>query len=314
MRYLKFISIVILITNCKVCYCQDSINRFSSDNWLPPISCATSILEAMKNPNEIIYLVINNEFRDYAKLNQFPEEIRNLKNLKYLNLDFNYIKDIPSWIIELSNLELISLGNNNLNTLPSDLSYLKQLKILYLNNNYFKTFPDCLVHIATLEDLNLSYNYLMDLPSNISNLKNLNRFSIEANLFAELPRQLLTLSNLEILNVGSNRIRIFSFCNANLVSLDLGGNEIENVDSDINRYRRLNILLLDYNKLNMIPSEIYTISNLETLVLDSNNLKILPIKIKKLRKLKQISVRDMGVNIKPSIYKYFHESDISCRL
>lgn len=45
-----------------------------------------------------------------TNLDSFPTEIRNFKNLVYLNLSRNKIKTIPPWLSELKNLRNIDLS------------------------------------------------------------------------------------------------------------------------------------------------------------------------------------------------------------
>ncbi len=67
-------------------------------------------------------------------------EIRNLKNLKVLNLSNNQFTGVPAEIGQLSMLEVLDLSNNQLTGLPNELGNLSNLKRLILTGNeYSKT-------------------------------------------------------------------------------------------------------------------------------------------------------------------------------
>lgn len=62
-------------------------------------------------------------------------EIRNLKNLKVLNVSNNQMTGVPAEIGQLSKLEALDLSNNKLTGLPYELGNLKNLKVLKLSGN-----------------------------------------------------------------------------------------------------------------------------------------------------------------------------------
>lgn len=83
-------------------------------------------------------------------------------NLKFLNLSFNDIFEIPSNTIgRLQKLEALYLSGNKLTSLPSeDLEKLQNLKILHLNGNKLQTLPSELGAIKTLQHLDVGSNVL----------------------------------------------------------------------------------------------------------------------------------------------------------
>ncbi len=105
---------------------------------------------------------INNKFK------QIPQNIVNLKSLKYLNLEGNNIKMIPDFISELNKLEYINLSNNKIKDISNYVVNLENLKILDLSNNKIKKLPLSICQLKKLEILNLSGNNIA-----FSEIKNL---------------------------------------------------------------------------------------------------------------------------------------------
>lgn len=95
---------------------------------------------------------INNNFK------QVPQNLVNLKGLKYLNLEGNNIKMIPDFINELNKLEYLNLSNNKIKDISTYVVNLDNLKILDLSNNKIKKLPLSICQLKKLEILNLSGN------------------------------------------------------------------------------------------------------------------------------------------------------------
>lgn len=67
-------------------------------------------------------------------------EVRNLTNLKVLNLSNNMFSGVPAEIGQLSKLEVLNLSNNLITGLPLELGNLKNLKVLDLRGNAYSSF------------------------------------------------------------------------------------------------------------------------------------------------------------------------------
>jgi|CXWL01.1.fsa_nt_gi Leucine-rich repeat (LRR) protein len=66
-----------------------------------------------------------------------PAEVRNLQNLKNLDLSSNSFTGVPAEIGQLKNLEILNLSNNKLTGLPYELGNLSRLRILNLSGNNY---------------------------------------------------------------------------------------------------------------------------------------------------------------------------------
>lgn len=81
-------------------------------------------------------------------------------DLKKLVLKREYIKEIPSSIGCLSNLQKLNLGYNQLTTVPESIGKLFNLKILDLSENQIATVPKFIRKLSKLENLRLDGNQL----------------------------------------------------------------------------------------------------------------------------------------------------------
>lgn len=64
-------------------------------------------------------------------------EVRNLQNLKDLDLSSNNFTGVPAEIGQLKNLEILNLSNNKLTGLPYELGNLSRLRILNISGNNY---------------------------------------------------------------------------------------------------------------------------------------------------------------------------------
>ena len=64
-------------------------------------------------------------------------EVRQLQNLKVLNLSNNHFAGVPAEIGQLKNLEELNLSNNQITGLPYELGNLSNLKVLNLRGNKY---------------------------------------------------------------------------------------------------------------------------------------------------------------------------------
>ena len=143
MKYFFIICITSFIT-----YNSFAQTEFELDSLRYTDSWFTDLEEAKANPDKVLYLDLS-----LQKIKIFPEEILSFKNLKRLDLPYNYWPSIPDGIGSLSNLEVLDLsGNYYLNYLPKSLGDLPLLKELHLKDHRLASgelekvkqlLPDC---------------------------------------------------------------------------------------------------------------------------------------------------------------------------
>jgi len=68
-----------------------------------------------------------------------PAEIRQLRNLRKLNISYNQMTGLPAEIGQLTDLSELNLSYNRLTGLPYELGNLKNLKTLVLTGNDYST-------------------------------------------------------------------------------------------------------------------------------------------------------------------------------
>jgi Leucine-rich repeat (LRR) protein len=92
------------------------------------------------------------------------ENLNKINQISSLYLDYNFFKEFPQKVLELTNLKLLSLSYNHFREIPEEISKLKNLRILNLYNcEYLEKLPNSITQLNQLEELSLE---------NCPNLKN----------------------------------------------------------------------------------------------------------------------------------------------
>lgn len=138
-----------------------------------------------------------------------PLALGQLKNLKFLNLSFNSISNLPSKIFDdLFLLETLILDSNELSELPS-LKGLIELHIFSVSNNKLLSLPDNLTCCTKLKSVDVSGNNITELSNEIpwSNLSNIQHFYLNGNQLKEVPPGLTECKKLRDLRLRENPLR-----------------------------------------------------------------------------------------------------------
>lgn len=133
---------------------------------LDTIKAYTDLQEAIKNPDDVVKLVLRKE-----KLKTFPLEILQFKNLQYLDLSKNSFTELPDTIRELKNLQVLILSKNEIEYLPKTIGELSNLKTLNVNQNELVELPASVGRLKKLEYLDLWSNNLERFPDSMVDLK-----------------------------------------------------------------------------------------------------------------------------------------------
>ena len=131
-------------------------------------------MNPLANDNDSNYDYLQNKFGQKTKilplnnlgLKILPESIKNLSTLENIDLGENEISELPSWIGELKELKGINLENNQLRTLPAEIIKLSQLRVIWLTANKIENLPDGLQNLPITEIL-LGRNPHLGLPNSI---------------------------------------------------------------------------------------------------------------------------------------------------
>nr|XP_043611922.1 receptor-like protein 36 [Erigeron canadensis] len=192
-----------------------------------------------------------------CKINVFPESLRSMKNLRFLDLSSNEIHgQIPHWAGEIggSKLTYFNLSHNFITGLPQFQWY--GLLALYLQSNLIQgPFHPSICNMRNLVNLDLSNN----------------RFDgVIPQCFGNIT------SSLHMINLGKNHFQgtipnVYENCGG-LEGLILNENQFEGeVPSSLSKCQSLKVLDMGNNQLNgTFPYWLESLPNLQVLVLKSN--------------------------------------------
>lgn len=142
----------------------------------------------------------------------FSSSVFGMANLRVLDLDKNFIEEIPSGINPPSDggsLEELYLSNNKLTSIPDDLFQLQHVKNLWLSNNKISSpLPSGLGMMTKLQDLELETNYFTgSIPTEMYSLTNLQNLYLHDNILTGQFSPLFSqMTNLKVLDLDTNYI------------------------------------------------------------------------------------------------------------
>jgi leucine-rich repeat protein SHOC2 len=148
----------------------------------------TDIIEAIKNPDAVIKLVLRKNH-----LKSFPKEILQFKNLQYLDISKNTISELPDSIGSLTQLQYFACSKTGLKSLPSQIGKLRHLKFLNINQNDLSALPPQIGNLESLEILDAWSNNFDEYPATLKNLKSLKVLDLR-NILISDETQLFILS------------------------------------------------------------------------------------------------------------------------
>jgi len=148
---------------------------------------------------------------DSCNLVEIPSFIRDLANLEVLTLSYNNITSIPNWLWKKASLQTLDVSDNSLTGEISP-SILNLKSLIYLDlsfNNLSGNVPSCLGNFSqSLEILDLSVNKLSGLiPQTYMIGNSLQMIDLSNNnMQGRLPKALVNNRRLEFFDVSYNNI------------------------------------------------------------------------------------------------------------
>lgn len=213
---------------------------------------------------------------DGCKLLVFPEEIFLLKNLRSLWMRNNSIQEIPAGIKELRNLRYLDLEDNRLTSLPEEMEYLTDLRDLNLSDNSFEVFPKVVYRLRSLEYLDISDNKIKFINSEIGGITKLISLSLAYNKLNELPQEICNLTSLEALNISHNYLSYLpqNFGNFRVLKkINVCHNRIQIVPFSFLELCSLQEIDFSVNLLSVFPDELGQIMTLNKVDLSFNPIR-----------------------------------------
>jgi len=165
------------------------------------------------------------------QLNSLPEQIKNLTKLEFLSLSSNQLSkfdvpnlasltnliylflndisfgEIPFWVVNNSDLRVLSMTNCNLTDLPSGLWQLNNLRELYLSENQITEISPRVNQLTNLKNLDLGNNQLTEIPPELGAITNMFKLYFDNNKLTGLPIEITQLQGpLAILDIENNNI------------------------------------------------------------------------------------------------------------
>lgn len=229
-------------------------------------------------------------------LAEVPEQIGQLTSLQSLNLGWNELIELPPEIGRLSHLRKLYVGGNELRALPEEVGELTQLRTLSLGGNRLSQLPSTIGRLTQLEILRLTSNELAAVPLEIGHLTRLQELCLRDNRLHQLPHEMGQLTQLQYLDAGSNDLSVLPAeigQLTRLLSVDLRHNSLSALPLEITWLAHLQSLDLSHNQLKALPSHIGQLIQLHSLDLRNNRLTTLPSEIGHLNQLQRL---DLGQN------------------
>ncbi|MEO9481879.1 MAG: leucine-rich repeat domain-containing protein [Ekhidna sp.] len=218
---------------------------------------------------------------------------QNISELKEIDLTGARLKEVPDWVFEATNMEVLVLDNNAINVLPQKLAELKSLKRIYWRYNYLGNGKIKIPKLIGIEKLDLTGNSLSKLPK-VNRLDGLEELVLEKNSFTKIPtwkgRRLKALKELDLSQNPIELDRKWYRLIDHLEILKLNKCEIDALHTSFYKMEGLQELQIQVNNLDSIPAGISALKNLTKLSFYKNNLQEMPIDFYSLEKLRVVDL------------------------
>ncbi|CAL9235283.1 unnamed protein product [Arabidopsis halleri] len=253
------------------------LNLFSSLKSLSNLDLSgNSISSGSLRSDTLIPLTLEGLTLERCGISEFPNILKTLQKLVYINLSHNIIKGkIPEWLWSLPRLNTVVLVNNSFNSFEGSAKVLENSSVRILNlgpNNLEGALPHLPLSINVLFANN--NNFRGEIPLSICNRSSLEVLVLSNNNFiGQIPQ---CLSNLMFVNLRNNRLEGSipdAFYNGALTqTLDVGYNQLTGkLPRSLLNCSFLKFLSVDNNKIeDKFPFWLKDLPNLRVLTLRSN--------------------------------------------
>lgn len=146
------------------------------------------------------------------QLKELPSTVGSLSNLEQLHLQDNLLEEIPEETFDLLKLKELDLSINSIRQIGSRIERLQNLKILNLSSNWSNTLNcdglfSVIGRLENLESLDLSScQSIKNIPDGLSRLGKIKSLDFDNNLISSIPDFLFEMHQLKKLRVSTNPI------------------------------------------------------------------------------------------------------------
>lgn len=138
-------------------------------NMLETIPNALTTLKSLK----VLHLQGNNihfipdtfptlQYLNVANNKLYNFSVVNMKHLKLLNANNNYLENIPMGLYSLTRIQSVRLNTNQIRYISTDIANLKRLRTLDVGNNMLINIPQVMQHLDRLDYFNVRGNNIKD--------------------------------------------------------------------------------------------------------------------------------------------------------
>lgn len=164
-------------------------------------NCLAELPEAICQLPLVTLIVKNNQLTNKS----LPKTLL-MKNscLKELNLSGNLFTHFPEQVIELRHLRYLYMGSNKMSAIPKEIWKMQSLQVLSVGGNFITEVPDSVGLLSQLQALVICDNLIENLPASIARLNNLKSLMLHKNRLKHLPKDIVALKNLTELSLRDN--------------------------------------------------------------------------------------------------------------
>ncbi|KAF6140539.1 hypothetical protein GIB67_035566 [Kingdonia uniflora] len=136
------------------------------------------------------------DLRYNYSIKELPKEFEKLIHLRYLDLSWTDVEELPEVVTNLSNLQTLILNFcHNLRRLPNGIGKLVSLRHLVADHSGLEELPETISDLSNLQTLILnSCSNLRRLPDEIGKMVSLRQLEVEKTKLEEVPETVVMTS------------------------------------------------------------------------------------------------------------------------
>ncbi|XP_078613397.1 uncharacterized protein LOC144883058 [Branchiostoma floridae x Branchiostoma japonicum] len=215
-----------------------------------------------------------------CKITHLPAQISRLVNLETLDISYNELTRIQSFVCTLPALKSLRARHNRIFDVKNIRSLVKsRIVTLDLKGNLLQSFNTRFSRSKTLRYLDLSENIITHVIFFKDDLPLLEKLDCEGNKITAFnvmeQRKLTTRSNLRWLSLAKNCLRTFPnavFRLASLEALDVSQNTFVSIPREVEVMKHLKSFIASRNHLRSLPRELFCLPQLKLVNVASNRL------------------------------------------